>query len=115
MKNHQPVSLHVLVNRIMKSLQPASRSKRNRIVNNIPLSMMVTPDEQTLATLFSILLQAALSQSGNAVTLISGRLQSGSIVLSVREKNIPDDYNFLKSIPASPAVAFSFAHTNNRA
>jgi hypothetical protein len=27
---------------------------------------MVTPDEQTIATLFNILLQAALSQSGNS-------------------------------------------------
>ena len=65
MKNDQPVSLHVLVNRIMKSLQPASVSTRNRIVNDIPLSLMVTPDEQTIATLFNLLLQAALGQSGN--------------------------------------------------
>ena len=115
MKNHLPVSLHVLVNRIMKSLQPASLSKRNRIVNDIPLSMMVTPDEQTIATLFNILLQAALSQSGNRITHISGRLHSDTIMLYVREKNIKEDYIFMKSSPAASAVAFSFAHANNRA
>jgi len=115
MKNHLPVSLHVLVNRIMKSLQPTSLSKRNRIVNDIPLSMMVTPDEQTLSTLFSILLQAALTQSGNAVTHISARLQSDSIMLYVRERSIQEDFIFLGSKPATSAVAFSFAHTNNRA
>ena len=115
MKNHLPVSLHVLVNRIMKSLQPASLSKRNQVINDIPLSLMVTPDEQTIATLFNILLQAALSQSGNSITHISGRLQSDTIMLYVREKNIQEDFIFLKSRPASSAVAFSFAHTNNRA
>ena len=115
MKNHQPVSLHVLVNRIMKSLQPTSLSQRNRIVNNIPLSMMVTPDEQTIATLFNILLQAALSQSGNNVTHISARLQSKSIMLFVREKKIHEDFIYMITKPAESAVAFSFAHSNNRA
>ena len=115
MKNHLPVSLHVLVNRIMKSLQPASLSKRNQIINDIPLILMVTPDEQTMATLFNILLEAALTQSGNRITHISGRLQSDTIVLYVREKNIQEDFIFLKSSPAASAVSFSFAHTDNRA
>ena len=115
MKKHLPVSLHVLVNRIMKSLQPATLSKRNQIVNDIPLNLMVTPDEQTLAALFNILIRAALSESASSITHISGRLQSDTIMLYVREKNLHEDSIFLTSNPSVSAVAFSFAHTNNRA
>ncbi len=108
MKNLTPVTLHSLVQRVLNNFLPASIRNQNSIVNDVQSKFLVTPDQQTIATVFSVLLQAALSQESNSCIHISAHLQGEQIILHLQEKPMQKN---MAVHPNGKLVAFSFTHT----
>ena len=75
-----PIDLNNLVNKLTSSILPMAVDKKSFFINDIRGKMMVCADEDILASVLSILLNTAVSETENNCIRISTKM-FGNIVL----------------------------------
>lgn len=77
------ISVHQLINRLMKELQPLAIKRRNVILNGIPGELTVATDENRLALVLWNLIRSAVNSTKNECIHIVGNNNGSHISFSL--------------------------------
>jgi hypothetical protein len=80
-----PTSLYYLVERLSDSLEPAARSNKNFIINNVPEDICPEVNENMVASVLSRLMNSVILHTENSCIRISAKTVGNVVLMQVKD------------------------------
>jgi hypothetical protein len=91
--NRTKLSLHKLVDDVIRVSSPVPVHSKNSVVNNVPANLYVNNNEMAVASVINELLQAVISNAADGEIYVSAKELFGNTVkVSVKDNNCYNTY-----------------------